>query len=211
MSCSVLKRPSTQTVERLEWPQCADEGRSSDRVFTRGGASVEAADRARGRDAPAGEREAYQRGFREGDAEGARRTFDQFQAAIRAFTENAAALAGYKPMLRAEVERELVALSLAVARKVLRRELSIDPSIVLALVKVCFTELQNAEIYRLRLHPQDVEPVADYLRLQRRGGIELVPDPEIARGGAVFETSQGKLDARLDTQLLEIERGLADG
>ncbi len=129
---------------------------------------------------------------------------------MRAFSESAAAVAAYKPALRAEAERELVALALAIARRILRREVTIESSIVLAVVKACLEDLRNAEIYRLRLHPQDVQPVASLFQQQHRGQIELIPDTGVTRGGAVFETSQGQLDARLETQLAEIERGLAD-
>jgi flagellar assembly protein FliH len=156
------------------------------------------------------EKEAFERGFREGEASAARKASEQFQATARTFAENAAALAAYKPTLRSEVERELAVLALAVARKVVHRELSIDSNVVLAVVKACCEELRNAEIYRLRLHPQDVELIGAYLQQQKPARIDLVPDPAVGRGGAVFETSQGKLDARIETQLGEIARGLAD-
>jgi len=156
------------------------------------------------------EKEAFERGFREGEASAARKASDQFQSAARTFAESAAALAAYKPALRSEVERELALLALAIARKIVHRELSIDPSIVVAVVKACFEELRNAEIYRLRLHPQDAPLVGAYLQQQKPARIDLVPDPAVGRGGAVFETSRGKLDARIDAQLAEIAHGLAD-
>ena len=44
----------------------------------------------------------------------------------------------------------------------------------------------------------------------RGQGIELVPDPIHAEGALVFELSRGSLDASVETQLAEIERGLID-
>jgi flagellar biosynthesis/type III secretory pathway protein FliH len=35
-------------------------------------------------------------------------------------------------------------------------------------------------------------------------------DPAQERGGVIFETSRGKLDVSIGTQLREIERGLTD-
>lgn len=157
------------------------------------------------------ESEAFEKGRREGEAAGSRKALEQFSAAIQGFAQSTVAVAGYKTQLRREAERELVALALAVARKILRRELSVDPHIVLAVVKACLEELESAEVYRLRLNPQDVEPVGAWFRQQRRGSIELIPDASLGRGGALLESSRGQLDARLETQLLEIERGLADG
>ena len=54
--------------------------------------------------------------------------------------------------------------------------------------------------------------VIEHMKQQHWSGaaIELVPDGTQQRGGAVFETSRGLLDASIETQLQEIERGLAD-
>jgi flagellar biosynthesis/type III secretory pathway protein FliH len=38
----------------------------------------------------------------------------------------------------------------------------------------------------------------------------VVADSGLERGGVVFETPRGNLDASLETQLLEIQRGLSD-
>jgi flagellar assembly protein FliH len=40
--------------------------------------------------------------------------------------------------------------------------------------------------------------------------IELVPDASLERGAAIFETTRGNLDASIETQLREIERGFTD-
>jgi len=46
--------------------------------------------------------------------------------------------------------------------------------------------------------------------LGRATDIEVLADPAQPKGGAVFESSRGSLDASVDTQLREIERGLTD-
>jgi flagellar assembly protein FliH len=156
------------------------------------------------------EKAAYERGLRAGEAAAARQAQEQLQAALHGLARTAAELAGYKTALRAEAERELLALAMAVARRVLRRELSLDPGIIQAVMRSCLEELRHAEVYRLRLHPQDAPAVAGFFQ-QQQSKVEVLPDSRITRGGAVFETSRGQLDARLETQLEEIERGLADG
>ena len=201
MSSSVLKRDAGQRLPRMQWPSDASSFSLSDPTPALRAGSTPGA--------TALEKEAFDRGYREGEAAAARKNLDQVHAAVQAFSETASSLAGYKAALRSEVERELVALSLAVAQKIIRRELSIDPDIILAVVRSCLEQLQSAEIYRLRLNPQDVAAVAGCFNRQQ-APVEIVPDAAIARGGAIFETSQGTLDARLDRQLQEIERGLAD-
>jgi len=156
------------------------------------------------------EKEAYQRGFREGEAAGLRQAQQQLHAAIQGFVQSASALASYKAGLHSQAEREMVQLSLAIARRILRRELSIDPDIVVAVVRSCLEQLQKADVYRLRLNPEDLPVVTAQWKQTRSVPLELIPDARLSRGGAVFETSQGQLDARWETQLGEIERGLAD-
>ncbi len=207
MSSNVLKGLDAQSLARVEWKMVA------------GAAPAPAPVRPRQPGAPAQpaaadlallEKQAYERGLREGEAAGARKSLEQLQSAIQGFAESASRLASYKTQLRSEVERQVVDLALAVAQKILRRELALDPNIILAVVKACLAELESAEIYRLRANPQDIPSLAAFFQQQRRRNIELLPDPHISRGGAVFETAQGQLDARLETQLEEIARGLAD-
>ena len=47
-------------------------------------------------------------------------------------------------------------------------------------------------------------------RLNLPPGLEISADSELPPGSAIFETSRGELDASVDTQLAEIDRGFAD-
>ena len=47
-------------------------------------------------------------------------------------------------------------------------------------------------------------------KLQFPPGLEVVSDGALTPGSAIFETSRGELDASVDTQLAEIDRGLTD-
>ena len=55
--------------------------------------------------------------------------------------------------LRAEAEADLVQLSLAIARRVLRRELAIDPEALHGLILGALEKLSGQEISRVRVHP----------------------------------------------------------
>jgi flagellar biosynthesis/type III secretory pathway protein FliH len=41
--------------------------------------------------------------------------------------------------------------------------------------------------------------------------VELTPDPQVARGGAVLDTPRGRLDAQIEEQLAEIGKSLRKG
>ena len=156
------------------------------------------------------QREAFQQGFTEGEKAGSDTATAQFREAVAAFGEAARELAALKPVLRMEAETELVGLALTIARRIIRRELTVDPTTVRALVKSCCDEFQRAEIHCLRVHPGDVETVSAYFQENPAPTIRLEADASISPGGAVFESAQGELDGRIETQLSEIEYGLAD-
>ena len=203
----VLKGGGAQDLPRVEWRPWGGGGPAGASQPRPAGAGPTAPPAI---DSVLAEKQAFERGLREGEATGARKGLEQVQAAVQGFAQNAAQLASYKPQLRAEVEQQLVTLSMAVAQKILKRELSIDPNIVLAVVKGCLQELENVEIYRIRVHPQDAPALTAYLQQHQRKNVEILPDAQVTRGGALLETAQGQLDARLETQLMEITHGLAD-
>jgi flagellar assembly protein FliH len=104
-----------------------------------------------------------------------------------------------------------VKLSLAIARRVLRREIGIDPEALHGLVLAALEKLGSQEVSRVRVHPAHVAPVTAVLRQTAAGvSIEVSADGSCEPGGVIFETARGNLDASVEVQLQEIERGLAD-
>lgn len=156
-------------------------------------------------------RQAREMGYREGEAAAAQAARAKLDAAIDQLGSTIGELAGYRGRLRREAERDLIGLSMAIAKRILRREVSLDPEAVLGVVKAAMERLDAREVCRVRLHPDDVELLSRRMESVGLGRhVELAADASIARGGAVLETTHGALDATIDGQLLEIERGLAD-
>jgi flagellar assembly protein FliH len=111
---------------------------------------------------------------------------------------------------RRDAEADMVRLSLAIARRVLRRELAVDPDAMHGLVLGALEKLQSQEICRVRVHPSQAGEVTACLRKAVLTPIEVIPDPTHEPGAVIFETDRGNLDASVDSQLQEIERGLID-
>src|SRR5260370_386962 len=60
-------------------------------------------------------------------------------------------------------------------------------------------------------HPSQAEMFAVCLQNAAGGrAVEVIADPHRDPGDAIFETQRGNLDASVESQLQEIERGLAD-
>jgi flagellar assembly protein FliH len=122
-----------------------------------------------------------------------------------------AELAGQGHRLRGEAEHDTVKLAVAIARRILHREIALDPEVVLGLVKAAFAKVQARETHRLRVSPADAALLEEHRRsLHLPPALEIVADGSLTQGSVIFETARGDLDASIDTQLGEIERGLAD-
>jgi flagellar assembly protein FliH len=156
-------------------------------------------------------REAYAAGLREGEAAGRKRGADEVQPVIDRLARSIEEIGGMRARLRAEAEADLIQLALAIARRVLRRELVIDPEALHGLVLGALEKLGGQEVSRVRVHPSHAGLVTESLRQNSASAkVEVIADPSRDLGAVIFETPRGNLDASVDSQLQEIERGLAD-
>ena len=130
---------------------------------------------------------------------------------LAAFEAMTADLSGQGRRLRVEAEGDTVKLAVTIAKRILHRELAVDPEAILGLVKAAFAKVEARETHRLRVAPADAALLREHREaLAPAAGIEIVADGSLAAGSVIFETSRGDLDASIDTQLGEIERGLTD-
>lgn len=155
--------------------------------------------------------EAYAEGFRAAEKAAGENATAQLQPLIDRLTRALSSLIELRPRIRRDGEAELVRLSLAVARKILHRELTVDPTAVQGVIKAALEKLQSRDCSRVRLHP-DLEPVVEACmqRLAPTRKVEIVKDGSLQPWDILFETDSGWLDASLDTQIREIERGFVD-
>jgi flagellar assembly protein FliH len=154
---------------------------------------------------------AHQQGYAQGLNAGTQQATERMQPVLQSLSGIINELSQLKPKYRHEAEASAVSLALAVARRVIHREIATDPEAILGLVKAAFEKVNARETHRLRVSPEDLATLQQNgPRLGLPQAVELSADPKLARGSAIFETSRGDLDASADTQLLEIERGFTD-
>jgi flagellar assembly protein FliH len=122
-----------------------------------------------------------------------------------------AELSSLRSRIRRDAEKDLVKLAIAIARRVLHREVTIDPESIEGLIKVALEKLQSRDVCKVRVHPAHAEFIkASFDRISNSKTVELIVDPSLRCGDVLFETSHGTLDASIEAQLSEIERGFAD-
>ena len=154
---------------------------------------------------------AREQGRAEAESGAQQRALDRVTPVLAALQSLIGDLSGQGHRLRIEAERDTVKLAMAIARRILHREITVDPEAVLGLVKAAFAKVEARETHRLRVAPADAALLREQReKLELPPAIEILADASLAPGSAIFETSRGDLDASVDTQLAEIERGLAD-
>ena len=155
--------------------------------------------------------QAQRAGFEEGMRRGRDEAASEVAAASRQLAENLRQLDALKKRMRNEAEGEVVRLALAVARRILYRELTIDPESIRGIVHAALRSLEHRDLMKVRVASESVDVVRSvFAEAPAQATIEVVPDSRMGRGDIVFETSAGQLDASIDTQLQEIQRGFAD-
>jgi flagellar assembly protein FliH len=158
---------------------------------------------------------AHQRGYEEGRAAGEARAGELAGQLAEPVLTNFGAivnqLASARKQARQEAEESMVKLALAIAKRILHRELATDPEAILGLVRSAIDRLDAREIHRLRMSPGDAQVAIDNRAdMNLPKALEIIPDPSLGPGSAIFETTRGEFDVSAHTQLEEIERGFAD-
>lgn len=154
---------------------------------------------------------AFKEGLTAGEATAAQRAGELAAPVLTNFGSIAQQLVAARKHARQEAEEPMVRLAIAIARRILHREIATDPAAILGLVRSGIERLNLRETYRLRMAPGDAQIASDNRDdMGLPAAIEIVSDPTLPPGSAIFETARGELDVSAYTQLDEIERGFAD-
>lgn len=106
-----------------------------------------------------------------------------------------------------QVESEVVRLSLAIASRILHREVQMDPLLLMGVVRVALSKLTDAESATLHVPVVEVEL---WRRAMRSQGVRVQPDAALQPGDARITAQEGVVQLGVAAQLEEIERGFFD-
>lgn len=149
----------------------------------------------------------YQHGLQQGREEAAA----AISASAQKLATMLAELAAYKGKLRLDAEREVVKLSLAIARRILNRELATDPDALEGVVHAALSKLQSRDVWQVRVSPHGAEITKACIeRAGLSASVKVNVDPALHPGDLLIDTYAGELDASVHTQLHEIDRGFAE-
>lgn len=105
-----------------------------------------------------------------------------------------------------QAESDIVELALAMARKVIHHEVSLDPDIVVTQVREIISTIIEAGVIRVLVHPDEVERLQTF-RPSFAGAdgnpvqLSIEGDETIQAGGCIIESSQYFINASIEKQL----------
>jgi len=155
------------------------------------------------------ERDAFVKGYANGERTGEEAAARRTETMVRRLSATIDELTALRVRMMRKTERELVRLALAIAERIVKREVQTDRELLLAMARVAIDRLGDGVSATIRLNPVDYEAaMAARGGLPPTGGVEVVADPQITRGGCVVRSDFGTIDASVDSQLTEISRAL---
>jgi flagellar assembly protein FliH len=149
-------------------------------------------------------------GYEAGYAEGLRTAEDAMARNLQHLTQLLANVHENQATFFRAAERQVVDLALQIAQKVVEREIENMPDLAVNVIRGALEEMDARTAQRLRLHPDDEEVVRRrWSQVVPPGvNVELVIDDRVQPGGAIIETTQGQVDAQLDTKLAQLGNAL---
>lgn len=111
---------------------------------------------------------------------------------------------------------EILAISIDIAKKIIKTEVQQNPDLIIANIQQCLKELSKEETkVMLKLNPADVANVKQQIPMMLENAgldvkIMLVPDPSMTQGGGIIQTTNGIIDVSIDTQVDIITKALRE-
>jgi flagellar assembly protein FliH len=113
-------------------------------------------------------------------------------------------------------ERELAGIAIAIAESVVREHVRANPDAVARATEAAVGLFARATRIAIEVAPDDAPLVAESMprlsaALPEGATVSIVAREGVARGGCVIRSSEGSVDARIETQFRRMREGLLGG
>ena len=167
----------------------------------------------------AGHQEGYDAGFALGLAAGKEQAQQAMMEELSQSAQQATKLLeraqqdGQTMILAAE--QQIVELAMAVARKILLREIDENPLVILPLVRGALEKVRDQQVVNVRVHSLDYDLIMQsrhdlQVLIGREQPILVQSDDSVSQGSCLIDSTSGTVDARIDTQLESIQKALQE-
>ena len=156
------------------------------------------------------EEKAYAKGFARGEKAGIESGNEKIESVVNSMKQALSELKKIRQDIYIETEQEIVKLALAIARKIVCNEISLNKETVVNVVKGAVKKVEGNEKVRVKLSCKDFE----FIKSENPGIIDkitnienagFIMDESICDGGCIIETESGNIDSRIEKQFQAIE------
>ena len=158
------------------------------------------------------ERHAFTTGYSQGETAGLDAGAKRSEAMLRRVSETLESLAALRTDLIRQTEHQMLQLALAIAKRILRREVALDTDLTVAMARVALDRLGDVPSAKIRLHPEDyavaVERSTPPLASEH---VSVVADGSLSRGSCLIESDFGFVEAGVEAQFEAISKALVEG
>jgi flagellar biosynthesis/type III secretory pathway protein FliH len=151
------------------------------------------------------ERDAFAKGYAEGERSGMEAAATRTDAMLRRLGATIDELIALRGEIVRKSERQAVQLVLAIAERIVRREISLDRSILIGMARAALDRLGEHGTATVRLNPADLAAIGDTVDLAA-AGVRVVADAVVSRGGCLVQSDFGFMDVSPDAQFRELAR-----
>ena len=155
------------------------------------------------------EKDAFEKGYAEGERIGKQMGEKMMETVVKRYDNSVANLAESHKGLVEAMEVQTVRLALEIARKIVQRELTMDPDLVAALATVALKRISGHQSISLRVSRHDFARVRVAVGVVNPA-VTVKDDATLERGDFVVETGQTFLDGKVSSQIDAIGRALFD-
>jgi flagellar biosynthesis/type III secretory pathway protein FliH len=168
-------------------------------------AAARSADRDLDERAATVERDAFAKGYAEGERAGLEAARTRSDAMLRRLGATIDELIALRGEIVRKSERQAVQLVLAIAERLVHREITLDRSILLGMARAALDRLGEHGTATVRLNPADLTAIGDSVDLAGTG-VRVVADAVVSRGGCLVQSDFGFMDVSPDAQFRELAR-----
>ena len=163
--------------------------------------------------------QAHDEGYQNGLAQGLQVASDEMRQNIDKSIEKSQTILSITEQEAKEMifvaERQIIEIALAVARRILAREIEENPMAVLPIVKNALEKVRDQEQVTARVSPDDFDVVLLAKRdleimMGRERALTIMADRTIDPGGCMIDTAYGTVDARLDIKFEMLAKALRE-
>lgn len=153
--------------------------------------------------------EAREMGYKDGWEEGINKANGEVERLTERMHDMINGIINKRTSIFIEAEQQIISLVLSIARKVIKVLSENQKNVVINNVIHSLKKLSSRKSIAIRVNLADLELTTQYkekfINIAETDNIKILEDTTVDKGGCIIETDFGTLDARIASQLHEIE------